>query len=58
MRSSAGLQSRRSYSSTTGGGPSQTWRKVVADLEGWFMTVAYDAYGWDSPTKHPQIKNW
>ena len=28
------------------GGTSRTWRKVTAELEGQFKTVAYDARGW------------
>src|ERR1700722_13449736 len=33
------------------GGTSRTWRKVTAELEGQFKTVAYDARGWGgSPT--------
>jgi pimeloyl-ACP methyl ester carboxylesterase len=33
------------------GGISRTWRKVVADLDGRFMTVAYDARGIDGRPK-------
>ena len=33
------------------GGTSRTWRKVTAELEGQFKTVAYDARGWGKSDK-------
>jgi pimeloyl-ACP methyl ester carboxylesterase len=33
------------------GGASRTWRKVTAELEGQFKTVAYDARGWGKSDK-------
>src|ERR1700723_3737503 len=33
------------------GGTSRTWRKVTAELEGPFKTVAYDARGWGKSDK-------
>ena len=33
------------------GGTSRTWRKVTAELEGQFKTVAYDARGWGMSEK-------
>ena len=33
------------------GGTSRTWRKVTAELEGQFKTVAYDARGWGNSDK-------
>ena len=33
------------------GGTSRTWRKVTAELEGQFKTVAYDARGWGRSDK-------
>src|SRR5580692_3096303 len=35
------------------GGTSRTWRKVTAELEGQFKTVAYDARGWGKSDKTP-----
>jgi 3-oxoadipate enol-lactonase len=35
------------------GGTSRTWRKVTAELEGQFKTVAYDARGWGKSDKSP-----
>jgi 3-oxoadipate enol-lactonase len=32
-------------------GTSRTWRKVTAELEGQFKTVAYDARGWGKSNK-------
>ena len=40
------------------GGTSRTWRKVTAELEGQFKTVAYDARGWGSPTRPQPATNW
>jgi pimeloyl-ACP methyl ester carboxylesterase len=51
MRRCTGLRSRLSYFSITGGGTSRTWRKVTAELEGQFKTVAYDARGWGKSDK-------
>jgi hypothetical protein len=33
------------------GGTSRTWRRVTAELEGRFKTVAYDARGWGKSDK-------
>ena len=33
------------------GGTSRTWRRVTAELEGQFKTVAYDARGWGRSEK-------
>src|ERR1700688_1753745 len=33
------------------GGTSRAWRKVTAELEGQFKTVAYDARGWGKSDK-------
>ena len=35
------------------GGTSRTWRKVTAELEGQFKTVAFDARGWGKSDKTP-----
>jgi pimeloyl-ACP methyl ester carboxylesterase len=35
------------------GGTSRTWSKVVAELQGRFTTVAYDARGWGRSDKTP-----
>lgn len=35
------------------GGTSRTWTKVVAELQGKFTTVAYDARGWGQSDKPP-----